>query len=163
MIRDDIESICTYLSYFNASLNEEDKLIFGLKLPPYFEIEFINSLAKILNKYSDSIKFITMSNSIPNTLPIYNDEFVLSNKYGGLSGKINKYIAMGNILTIKNSLVDVIKVIGCGGIETLQDIKDYQNIGADFVQLGSCFYDEISNSLDIDKINELIDAFKKSK
>jgi dihydroorotate dehydrogenase len=70
---------------------------------------------------------------------------------------------MGNIYTIKKSLSSSIKVIACGGIENIDDIRNYQKIGADLFQLGSCFYDEISNELDLDKINELIDAFKKSK
>lgn len=156
---EDIESICTRLSCFNACQKEEDKLIFGLKLPPYFEIDFINKLAVIINRYCDAIKFITMSNSIPITLPIYDNKFVLSNKYGGLSGKINKYIAMGNIYTIKKTLKDEIKIIACGGIEKLDDIKDYQKVGADFFQFGSCFYDECSNNLDVEKINELVGAF----
>jgi dihydroorotate dehydrogenase (fumarate) len=160
---DDIESICTNLCFQKVSQKNINKLMFGLKLPPYFEIEFIYKLALILNKYSDAIKFITMSNTVPITLPIYDNEFVLSNKYGGLSGKINKYIAMGNIFTIKKKLINDIKIIGCGGIETLQDIKDYKKVGADFFQLGSCFYDEISNKLDVEKINKLIDAFKIEK
>jgi dihydroorotate dehydrogenase (NAD+) catalytic subunit len=101
-----------------------------------------------------------MSNSIPITLPIYDNEFVLSNKYGGLSGKINKYIAMSNIYTIKKILKHDIKVIGCGGISDIQDIRDYEKVGADFFQLGSCFYDDCRNSLDIEKINSLIDAFE---
>lgn len=104
-----------------------------------------------------------MSNSIPNTLPIYNEEYVLSNIYGGLSGKINKFIALGNIYTIKKILSETIKIIACGGIETLEDIKDYIEVGASFFQLGSGFYDQTSNTLDTNKINEIIDAFKKSK
>ena len=160
---DEIESICTNICFKKVSEKNFNKLMFGLKLPPYFEIEFIYKLALILNKYSDAIKFITMSNTVPITLPIYDNEFVLSNKYGGLSGKINKYIAMGNIYTIKKKLINDIKIIGCGGIETLQDIQDYKKVGADFFQLGSCFYDDISNKLDVDKINELIDAFKNQK
>lgn len=143
--------------------NRFNNLIFGLKLPPYFELEFIYKLANLLNNYVDVIKFITMSNSIPNALPIINGEVILNNRYGGLSGKINKYISLSNIYTIRKQLRLDIKIIGCGGIETLQDIKDYKKVGADFFQLASCFYDENDNSLDIDKINNLIDAFKNEK
>jgi dihydroorotate dehydrogenase len=127
---DEIEYICSQLSNLKSSVTtqtQNNTLIFGLKLPPYFEIYFIEKLANKLNLYNNVIKFITMSNSIPYTLPIYNNEFVLSNKYGGLSGKINKYISMGNIYTIKKLLKDDIKVISCGGINDIQDIIDYQN------------------------------------
>jgi len=145
------------------SENKFNNLIFGLKLPPYFELEFIYRLADLLNNYCNIIQFITMSNSIPNALPMINNEFILSNIYGGLSGKVNKYISLSNIYTIRRHLRSEIKIIGCGGIETLQDIQDYKKVGADFFQLGSCFYDEISNNLDVEKINELIDAFKNQK
>jgi len=141
-------------------VNNYNNLIFGLKLPPYFEIELIVKLADLLNNYSDVIKFITMSNSIPNALPMINGEFILSKLYGGLSGKINKYISLSNIYTIRKHLISEIKIIGCGGIETIDDIKDYLKVGANFFQLASCFYDENSNELDIDKIDKLIDAFK---
>jgi len=161
----EIDELCNQLSNFLKNPirhTQQNKLmfVFGLKLPPYFELYFIEELSHILNKNTDTIKFITMSNSIPCTLPIHNGEFMLSNKYGGLSGKINKFIAMGNIYSIKKTLDHDIIVMSCGGIDNIQDIKDYQKVGADFFQLGSCFYDEYSNSLDIEKINNLIDAFQ---
>jgi dihydroorotate dehydrogenase (fumarate) len=83
----------------------------------------------------------------------------VSNIYGGLSGKINKYFTLSNIYTIKKKLNKNIKIMGCGGIETIEDVKDYLNIGADFVQLGSLFYDSAINKLDVDKINNLVDKF----
>jgi dihydroorotate dehydrogenase (fumarate) len=63
---EDIDKLCNFLR-----INSFSNLCFGLKLPPYFEIEFINDLAVALNKYTDIIKFITVSNSIPYSLPIY--------------------------------------------------------------------------------------------
>lgn len=152
---EELKEVCEFLKQ-----QKFNNLSFGLKLPPYFEIEFIVQLADILNNYSDVIKFITMSNSIPNALSMVNGEFILSKVYGGLSGKINKYISLSNIYTIRKHLSSEIKIIGCGGIETIDDIKDYQKVGANFFQLASCFYDETSNNLDTDKINELIYAFK---
>jgi dihydroorotate dehydrogenase len=52
-----------------------------------------------------------------------------------------------------------IKIIGCGGIENAHDITDYLNNGATFVQLASCFYDQNTNKLNIDKINSEIKDF----
>jgi dihydroorotate dehydrogenase len=52
-----------------------------------------------------------------------------------------------------------IKIIGCGGIDSVEDIKDYLNNGASFVQLASCFYDVESNRLSVDKINNTIKEF----
>jgi dihydroorotate dehydrogenase (fumarate) len=131
---------------------------FGLKLPPYFENEFIFKLSLILNKYSGILKFIVVSNSIPNTVVLNEDTHtpILSNKYGGMSGKFNKYISLSNVMTFSKTLNEEIKIIGCGGIKTLEDVTDYLNCGASFVQLASGFYDELTDELDIFKINELI-------
>jgi len=130
----------------------------GLKLPPYFEIEFITKLSKILNNYTSFLKFIVVSNSIPNTV-ILNDnthEPILSNKYGGMSGKLNKHISLSNVMTFSKTLSKEIKIIGCGGIETIEDILEYFKYGASFVQLASCFYYQTLNELNISKINDLI-------
>lgn len=44
-------------------------------------------------------------------------------------------------------------IIGGGGIENIEDVKDYLKNGLDFVQLASCFYDVSSDSLNINKID----------
>lgn len=127
----------------------------GLKLPPYFELEFIYKLSDILNNYSDILHFITLSNSIPNCLLIENDKPVMSNIYSGISGKFNKYISLSNVYTFSKRLTKQIKIIGCGGVENINDVKDYLNHGTSFVQLSSCFYNENTNELDINKINKI--------
>jgi len=132
----------------------------GLKLPPYFEIEFINKFSCILNNYN--IKFITVSNSIPNGVILKDNNFVLSKIFGGMSGKINKYISLSNVISFRKVLKQDIKIIGCGGIDNINDICDYLKNGADFIQLGSCFYIENTNKLDIEKINSLIDEYKNT-
>ena len=45
----------------------------------------------------------------------------------------------------------------------MYDIKDYLNNGANYVQLGSCFYDSFTNSLDYDKINSVITTYENIK
>jgi dihydroorotate dehydrogenase (fumarate) len=132
-----------------------NNLTIGLKLPPYFELEFIYKLSEMFNKYSDIIHFITVSNSIPNSLLIENNKPVMSNVYSGISGKFNKYISLSNVYTFNKYLDKKIKIIGCGGIENIRDINDYLNNGATLIQLSSCFYNEKINELDILKINNL--------
>lgn len=44
-------------------------------------------------------------------------------------------------------------IIGGGGIENIEDVKDYLKNGVDFVKLASCFYDVSSDSLNINKID----------
>jgi dihydroorotate dehydrogenase len=136
-------------------------IIFGLKLPPYLQLDVINEMAMLFNEFTDILKYIVLSNSVPNCLPLKNGSPFLSNTFGGLSGKLNKYIALSNVYSFSKILSEEIKIVGCGGIETIDDVNDYLNNGASFVQLASCFYDETSNKLDVNKINELIGVYSK--
>ena len=131
---------------------------FSLKLSPYLDHYLCDKIIDIINLNNNNkiIKYIVLSNSIPNCIILKDNQFVLSKKFGGLSGKLNKYISLSNVYYFKDKLDKDIKIIGCGGIDTIEDVNDYLNNGANFVQLASCFYDESSNSLDINKIDELI-------
>lgn len=138
-----------------------DNIHIGFKLPPYFEIEFIQKLTHLLNSYETCVYFIVVSNSIPNGFPTdSNSNPILSNKYGGISGKFNKYIALSNVKTFSDNLNKSISIVGCGGIENNEDILEYFKYGATFVQLASCFYDSRCNKLNIQKINDVIYAYK---
>jgi dihydroorotate dehydrogenase (fumarate) len=155
---DIIETLIIYL--IKLSLKNIE---FGLKLPPYFEIDMMNIIIRSLNSFSETqrnpIKYIVLSNSIPNTLPLLDGQPILANIYGGLSGKFNKCIALSNVRVFSQKLNKNIKIIGCGGIETSEDITDYLNFGASFVQLASCFYEENSNNLNLKKIDNLINLY----
>lgn len=142
-------------------------LLFGIKLPPYIDKKLLGTIAHIICKNSDIIHFLTLCNSIPNCLPISNGgEYMLSTKFGGMSGKFNKYIAISNVKSFSDifKMNDCkIKIIGSGGIEFFEDVVDYFKMGADFVQLGSCFYDNNTNRLNINKIDNLISLLKEKK
>jgi dihydroorotate dehydrogenase (fumarate) len=132
---------------------------FGFKLPPYFEKKQIENIAQLFNNYDTLLIYIVTCNSIPNCLPLENHTNVLSVNYGGMSGKINKHIALSNVATFSLFINKNISIVGCGGIDTIDDIIDYFTYGAKFVQLASCFYDETNNKLDIEKINVLVEKF----
>jgi dihydroorotate dehydrogenase (fumarate) len=151
-----LESLLIYL--FCLKL---EKIKFGFKLPPYFQKQEIGALCKIFNDCPSVLAYIVVSNSIPNCLPVKESNTVLSTKFGGMSGKMNKYIALGNVSLFSENLSKEIKIVGCGGIETIEDINDYLNYGADFVQLASCFYNSSNNKLNIEKINNLINNYLK--
>ena len=116
----------------------------GLKLPPYVELEKIRKISELFIDNADIIHYIVCCNTIPNAY--------YEGKYCGVSGKINKYIALGNIKKFKEYCFNKIQIVGSGGIRNSQDIRDYLNAGADMVQLGSGFYDKEKNSLHCDKI-----------
>lgn len=156
-----IESMKREISILYSEFNEEKcNIIYGIKLPPYFELDMINKVACLFNKYDTLVKYIVVSNSIPNCLPIdENGKHVLSKIYGGMTGKINKHIALSNVYTFSKCLSKNITIVGCGGIENARDIQDYMNMGASFVQLASCFYDIEQNKLNISKINNVINDY----
>jgi len=143
----DIINLIKFLRNINTK-----NIVYGIKLPPIFEIEKCMKIAKILNENNDIIRFIVCSNTIPNG---YTRDIKLSNEYGGISGKINKYIALSNVHTF-NKLLNNIHIIGCGGIYDTDDIVDYIDEGASLVQIGSSVYNQEIDELDIDRINEMI-------
>jgi dihydroorotate dehydrogenase (fumarate) len=143
----DISNLITFLRNI-----ETKNIVYGIKLPPILEIEKCMKIAKLLNDNKDIIRFIVCSNTIPNG---YTRDIKLSNEYGGISGRINKYIALSNVRTF-NKLLKDIHIIGCGGIYDTDDIVDYINEGASLVQIGSSVYNDKMDELDIEIINEII-------
>ena len=74
---EDIEEIL-----INVKAADFDNIHLGFKLPPYFEIEFINNLSNLLNNYETCLYFIVVSNSIPNGFPTtQNSEPILANLF----------------------------------------------------------------------------------
>ena len=132
---------------------------FGLKLPPYLQLDLMQTIANTINKFTDIVKYIVLSNSIPNCLPLDNGKPVLSKIVGGMSGKLNKHLSLSNVVYFSKILSKEIAIVACGGIDSLEDIEDYLENGASFVQLASCFYDVESNRLNKDKINKVVQEF----
>lgn len=154
-----LNEILVYLN--DLKLNN---IFFSLKLSPYLDHSLCNKIIDIININNKNkiIKYIVLCNSIPNCVMLEQDKFVLSNIYGGLSGKLNKYISLSNVYYFKDRLDKDIQIIGCGGINNLEDVNDYLNNGATYVQLASCFYDEMNNSLDTIKIDELVEKYNNN-
>lgn len=117
--------------------------MFGVKLPPYLEIDHFKIVSNILKKYP--IDFITTINSIGNGLVIDSEkeEAVIKPKegLGGLGGSIIKPTGLSNVFNFAKHLLNSdIKIIGVGGIENGTDIFEYFLAGASAVQVGTHFY-----------------------
>ncbi len=92
---------------------------------------------------------------------------VLSNIYGGMSGKAIKPVGIRYVYEIKKEMNK--KIIGVGGIENINDAIEYIMAGASAVQIGTAIYkygknifNKLNNDLisymtanHIDNINEL--------
>jgi dihydroorotate dehydrogenase (NAD+) catalytic subunit len=99
---------------------------------------------------------------------------ILSNKFGGLSGKPIKPIALRCVYEI-SSKYDI-PIIGCGGISTWEDAAEFFLAGASSVQIGSAIgdnwidvFNDINNGLikymndnGFSKIEEIVGLAKKS-
>lgn len=124
---------------------KELKIIVGLKLPPYFEINHFEIVGNILNKYP--IDFITCVNSIGNGLIVdhTNNSTHIRPKggCGGIGGTYLKPTGLSNVWNfykVLKKLNSNIKIIGCGGIKSGVDAYEYILCGAYMVQVGTEFY-----------------------
>jgi dihydroorotate dehydrogenase len=119
----------------------------GIKLSPYVDKVLLEQIANIIIKYriSARIKYIVCGNCIPNGMIIDNItcQPILSVKTGGISGIVNKLISVSNVYQFNNIFkknnIDII-IVGCGGIETSDDVLEYLNAGAHSVQVGRALY-----------------------
>ena len=140
-----IENICDRIATINLQTVD-----IGFKLPPYLEIAQLQQIAHIFIKYQEkcNIKFIVCSNTIPNGLVLDNTgKPILSSTFGGISYSIvNKLLGISNVYQFKSIFNSInnntyntfnIKIIGCGGIKSNEDIDDYLKAGADLIQIGS--------------------------
>lgn len=116
----------------NISLN------LGLKLSPYFDPFHITKVADIVTTYP--VKFLTCINSYGNGLVVDTETLkpVIKPRrgLGGIGGSYCKPIALSNIYQFY-SLLDDVQLIGCGGVETGQDVLEYVACGATAVQVGT--------------------------
>ncbi len=69
-------------------------------------------------------------------VPYLHDKYpVLSNKVGGISGKVILELGLGCVEKIRG--MTNLPIIACGGISTAEDVRRYGKAGADFFGIGS--------------------------
>ena len=84
---------------------------------------------------------------------------VLSNKFGGMSGRAIKPIAISNVYSVYEA-VDI-PLIGVGGIYSWEDVVEFIYAGARAVQIGTAIMDEGVEVFS--KINEGLEKFMSEK
>jgi len=82
---------------------------------------------------------------------------ILSHGSGGLSGKAIHPIAVKKVFDLYNVLK--IPIVGCGGIDSWQDVVEFFLAGASAVEIGTALYNEVEIITEINKgiINYLKD------
>jgi len=121
-------------------------LPFGIKLPPYFDLCEIEDVAKKLKKLALKQRLFTYIVCC-NTIPFEG--------IGGLGGPILKPISLYNIEYFKK-LLPKIEIWGCGGIQEVTDLIEYELAGATGVQIGTAVMDK-----GLDYIDELIKLYRE--
>jgi len=119
----------------------------GLKLSPYVDKVLLEQIANVLITYSSIVRYIVCGNSIPNGMIInlQTKQPLLSVNTGGISGTANRLLGISNVYHFNNIFHsrdsnNPIVIIGCGGIETEDDILEYLCAGAQCVQIGRVLY-----------------------
>ena len=117
----------------------------GLKLPPYITRGQIANTAAVLRKYP--INHIVLINTYPLASILVDGEKVImpNDGVGGLGGKSLKPIALAHVILFKKYMPDT-PIIGVGGIETKEDVRDFIKAGASAVQVGTALH---SHGLDL--------------
>lgn len=119
---------------------DNEKQIFGIKLPPYFDIIHYEYLSDIIKKYP-RINFLTCINSLGNGLIIdpITDLPVIKpkNGFGGIGGCVIKSIALANVNQFYRLLGNKLDIIGCGGVFTGRDAYEHILCGAKAIQIGT--------------------------
>ena len=97
--------------------------------------------------------------------------FLLSTKFGGLSGPAIKPLALAKIYKIYNQIN--IPIIGMGGISGIHDIIEFLRVGSTMVQIGTLnyrdpsiickFYDQLKSFMGKNKINDISDLIGAHK
>jgi dihydroorotate dehydrogenase len=133
----------------NIKLLDLQHITIGLKLSPYIDKYLLYEISKVIITYSSLVYYIVCGNSIPNGMVInpVNKKPQLSVNTGSISGTVNKLLGISNVYQFVNIFKDnldschkPIHIIGCGGIETSNDVIDYLNVGAVCVQIGRVLY-----------------------
>jgi dihydroorotate dehydrogenase (NAD+) catalytic subunit len=140
----------------------------GLKLSPYLDKILLSQIANVIVTYSRIVKYIVCGNSIPNGMIIdtTTQKPILSINTGGISGTANRLLGVSNVYQFNNIFNELfsglfankglssIVIIGCGGVETNNDILEYIAAGAKGVQIGRILY------LDgVSRINSIRNSF----
>jgi len=127
-----------------SAVAELGSIPLGLKLPPFYDRSFHESMAELVLKYN--IRFLSCINSIGNTLIIDADKGTpalrAKHGYGGLSGPCIKPIALANVRIFHELLGDNVSIVGVGGVQTGTDVYEYLLAGASAVQIGTMYEEE---------------------
>lgn len=116
-----------------------------VKVAPYSDPGALGRVAETLTEAPGNVTAVVCCNTFPNALDFRTDgEPRTATPLAGLGGRSMKPIALGQVYQFRRLLHDgsegrAIDVIGCGGIVTARDVRDYQRAGAAGVQVATAY------------------------
>ncbi len=114
----------------------------AVKISPFSDPFALNEITSIIAS-NPIVKAITTTNSFPNA-SAYNNSGKLvidpGEGFAGLSGPSIKSIGIGQVRQIRNILPRDKQIIGVGGINSADDVKDYLHAGASAIQLATAYF-----------------------
>jgi dihydroorotate dehydrogenase (fumarate) len=109
-------------------------------LPP----DILSEVAEVITK-SKIVDAIVATNSYPNASVSTGTKFGNEEQFAGMSGRALKPISLGVVKQLSDLLPSNIDIIGCGGISSSNDVKDYLRAGAKAVQIATALVSEGPN------------------
>eukprot|EP00123_Amoebidium_parasiticum_P015732 comp23123_c0_seq1/m.37257 comp23123_c0_seq1/g.37257 ORF comp23123_c0_seq1/g.37257 comp23123_c0_seq1/m.37257 type:complete len:322 (-) comp23123_c0_seq1:497-1462(-) len=127
-----------------GELCRQHGLVWGAKLPPYFDFAHFGAMAHVLN--ASSAAYVTCINSPGNGLVVdpHTEATLIRPKggFGGIGGPIIKPFGLANVRKMRELLRADMHVVGVGGIATGTDVFEYMLCGATAVQVGTQLWEE---------------------
>lgn len=122
-----------YIEEIITSVQNITPLPLLIKLSPYSNPAELKNVAALLTRFN--VAGVVTMNTFPNSYETDdNGQPVIAANFGGLSGPAVRAIGMGQVKQFRDSLPPEIAVIGAGGCETIDDVKQFTNAGASIVQ-----------------------------
>lgn len=112
---------------------ELDEATDGPRKPLIVKLSMEHATANAIEAADAGADAITLINTVPALT--FSDGTLMR---GGLSGPVLKYVALRAVYEAAQ-VVDI-PLIGCGGITTGQDVKEFLEVGATAVQIGSASF-----------------------
>jgi dihydroorotate dehydrogenase (fumarate) len=99
---------------------------------------------------SDIVQVVTATNSYPNASPTTGTggDDGSNEVLAGLAGRALKPISIGVVKQLRDMLPSRIAIIGCGGVSSANDVRDYLAAGAKAVQIATALVDNGAATFD---------------
>jgi len=121
---------------------QKPKIKISVKISP-LPPDILREVAKVIAG-SGIVQIITATNSYPNAAITSGAKKATSNQdvLAGLAGRALKPISLGVVKQLRQLLPKQIDIIGCGGISSVNDVKDFLEAEAKAIQIATALNEE---------------------